>query len=222
MRSTYLRVGNIVSCILLILLIGFLFVSLVVCRPDTYGLEGRYFNNLEWQGAPSIVSLDTDISTETLKIQREKLPENRYSVEWTGYIDILETADYTFFLESDDGSWFFINDTLVVDNGGMHGLVEKEGTIRLRRGVHRVKIRYFQVGGYAILRLFWKRGEEEKKPLHHVYFFPPSISRLYGVGKRFLPYLIVLSGILIIIVGDSFLKRDERESSCRVEDGAYQ
>jgi fibro-slime domain-containing protein len=200
-----------VFTLLLLFLVGFEFVSLVVCRPDTNGLEGKYFDNLEWQGDPSIISLDHEISSETLRIQREKLPQNRYTVEWTGYIDILETETYTFFLESDDGSWLFIDEKLVVDNGGVHGLFEKEGTIHLRKGVYRIKIRYLQAGGYAVLRLFWKKGEAAKTLLSNVYLYPPDTSSLYQIGQTFLPYIIVFSGILIIIIGDSILNRDGHE-----------
>lgn len=202
--------------LLLIFLVGFEFVSLGLHRPDMYGLEGRYFDNLEWQGKPLLTALDTELSSETLKIQREKLPQNRYSVEWTGYIDILETETYTFFLESDDGSLLFIDNTLVVDNSGIHGLAEKAGKIKLQKGVHPIKIRYLQAGGYAVLRIFWKRGEEEKKTLSKLYLFPPNISRFYRMAKNYFPYLIVLSGILLIIVGDSLLSRDEQTEKGRV------
>ena len=125
-----------------------------------------------------------------------------------GYIDILETETYMFFLESDDGSWLFVDDKLVVDNGGIHGLLEKNGKIHLRKGVHRIKIRYLQAGGYAVLRIFWKKREAEKKPLDVVYLFPPNISRLYRIAKNHLPFIIVLSGILIIVAGDSIVNRD--------------
>jgi hypothetical protein len=199
-----------VFTLLLLFLVGFEFVSLVVCRPDTNGLEGRYFDNLEWQGNPSIVSFDHEISSETLRVQREKLPQNRYTVEWTGYIDILETTMYTFSLESDDGSWLSIEEKLVVDNGGIHGLLEKEGKFHLQKGGHRIKIRYLQAGGHAVLRLFWKRGEEAKKPLSNVYLYPPSTSRLYWIGQTLLPYFIVLSGVLIIITGDSIIQWKKR------------
>ena len=213
-KELFMRFNNgsfvrILFSILLIFLVGFMFASFVLCRPATYGLEGKYFDNLEWQGEPAIISLDSQISSETLVIQREKLPQNRYTVEWTGYIDILETETYTFFLESDDGSWLFIDDKLVVDNGGIHGLIEKEGKIHLRKGVHRIKIRYLQAGGYAGLRIFWKRGMAEKKPLDPVYLFPPNISRLHRIGKDYFPLFIILSGFLFIIVGDSIVNRDK-------------
>lgn len=203
------RVVNVFAMILLVFLVGFMFVSFVIYRPDIYGLEGKYFDNLEWQGEAAIISLDSQISSETLVIQREKLPQSRYTVEWTGYIDILETETYTFFLESDDGSWLFIDDKLVVDNSGIHGLLEKDGKIQLRKGVHRIRIRYLQAGGYAVLRIFWKRGMAEKKPLDPVYLFPPNISRLHRIGKHYFPLFIILSGILIIVAGDSILNRDE-------------
>ena len=202
-----------ISILFLVFLVGFEFVSLVVYRPHPpYGLEGRYYNNTDWQGSPVIISLDSEISSETLRTQRKKLPQNRYSVEWIGYIDIQETATYTFFLESDDGSWLFLDEKLIVDNGGTHGLLEKEGKIQLRSGVHRIRIRYFQMGGYASLRIFWKKGEAAKMWLKDDYLLLPDMrTRLYRTGKTLLPIIIVLSGILIVIIGDLILNKNKHE-----------
>ncbi len=193
-------------CLLLLLsLVGFAIVSFGVYRPDRYGLEGKYFNNMDWQGTPLIVSLDKDISSETLARHRKDLPHNRYSVEWTGYIDVPETDLYTFFLDSDDGSWLFIDEQLVVDNGGMHGLIEKEGKLHLQRGVHRTTIRYFQAGGYAALRLFWSKEEQAKMPLSNAYLLPAHTSKLYRIGRNSLPFIIALMGGVIILTGYAVL-----------------
>lgn len=198
--------------LLLVLLGGLFFLSSVVYRPDRYGLEGKYFDNMEWQGLPLIVSLDTDISnlssetfSETFKIYRQTVSENRYSVEWTGYIDIETTDIYTFVTESDDGSWVFIDDKLVVDNGGIHGLMKQEGNVHLQRGIHRITIRYLQTGGYAVLRMFWKRGEQSEKPLSNAYLLPPDTHWSYRIARNYLPVITFFLVSFILLSGYVFL-----------------
>ena len=67
-----------------------------------------------------------------------------------GYIDAPGTDLYTFYLNSDDGSKMYLGDTLIVDNNGAHGMVERASTaIGLNAGRHRVKIEYFEGGGGA-------------------------------------------------------------------------
>ena len=45
--------------------------------------------------------------------------ENHFAVRWTGTIKIPKGGQYTFFLESDDGSRLLIDGKIVVDNGGV-------------------------------------------------------------------------------------------------------
>ena len=52
-------------------------------------------------------------------------------VVWEGWIDLAESGSWTFGLESDDGSRLWIGDEVVVDNDGLHGMVERTGSISL-------------------------------------------------------------------------------------------
>ena len=66
-----------------------------------------------------------------------------------GYFIAPSQQVYTFFVESDDGSKLFIGDNLVVDNDGLHGMVDVSGQIALLPGPHRIRIEFFERGGGA-------------------------------------------------------------------------
>lgn len=66
-----------------------------------------------------------------------------------GFLAVPETAEYTLWTESDDGSRLWIGDQLVVDNDGLHGMREVSGTIRLQAGLHAVRVGFFERSGDA-------------------------------------------------------------------------
>jgi hypothetical protein len=67
------------------------------------------------------------------------------------------TGEYTFRLRSDDGSELYIDDKLVIDNDGLHGAEDKDGTVQLTAGMHALRVNFFEAGGGQELRLSWKR-----------------------------------------------------------------
>lgn len=156
-------------------------ISLSVYRLDQLftlprGLEGKYYANLNWQGSPRLVILDFEISTALLKDRRRKFPENRFSIEWNGFVIINKTGEYTFATASDDGSWLYIDDRQVVDNGGSHGLKQVSDQIYLQAGVYPIRVRYFQAGGYARMDLSWAQGRQPLEKLPSYILSPTAIS----------------------------------------------
>lgn len=121
----------------------------------THGLVGTYYANSQWKGTPQFIQIDPEISDEVLRNHRPAFPGNRFSVEWRGFIALSRSGLYTFATRSDDGSWLYIDDQLVVDNGGVHGLEEVRGQIQLERGIHEIRVRYFQAGGYSRMEMAW-------------------------------------------------------------------
>jgi alpha-L-fucosidase len=73
----------------------------------------------------------------------------------TGFINVPEDGVYEFELTSDDGSTLTIGDRLVVDNDGLHSPSAKTGEIALSKGLHALKIAYFNGGGGQALGLRW-------------------------------------------------------------------
>jgi hypothetical protein len=94
---------------------------------------------------------------------------DQFYVRWTGVLKIETAGNYTFFLESDDGSRLFIDGKTVVDNGGPHGMEERNGAVELKPGVHELKVEYFENTGGAGCILRWVAPGKEKQTV------PPGV-----------------------------------------------
>ena len=84
--------------------------------------------------------------------------DNHFAIRWTGTIKIPRDGQYTFFLESDDGSRLLIDGKTVVDNGGLHDMQEQSESVELKAGEHEIRIDYFENenDGGAGCVLCWK------------------------------------------------------------------
>lgn len=130
------------------------------------GLSVRYYDNEDWRGAPVFEEITADINFNWAN-DDDKFVPSPFSIVYEGYIIIKNTGQYTFTLASDDGSWLYINENLLIDNGGVHRVQSKSETITLKKGVHKMVIKYFDKGGGAVLKLTWKplsRGRESVIP----------------------------------------------------------
>jgi outer membrane protein OmpA-like peptidoglycan-associated protein len=67
-----------------------------------------------------------------------------FAIDYQGSIYVPVAGTYGFRTESDDGSQLFLDDKLVVDNDGVHGMYDKSGTADLTQGDHKFRLRYFQ------------------------------------------------------------------------------
>ena len=74
---------------------------------------------------------------------------------WTGWLRVDQAGTYRIAVESDDGSRVWIGDRMLVNNDGLHGMVERSGSIVLGPGKHAIRVEFFEYGGGAgcILRM---------------------------------------------------------------------
>lgn len=78
----------------------------------------------------------------------------------SGFFNAPESGIYTFALLSDDGSTLAIGDELVVDNDGAHSSREVIGQKALAKGLHPIRIKYFDHnGGKLSLRVIDPDGK---------------------------------------------------------------
>lgn len=87
-------------------------------------------------------------------------------LRFTGFIDIPKDGVYQFSLTSDDGSMLLIDGAVVVDNDGLHGAVEKQGSAALAAGKHPITVLWFNKTGGTALDLKWAPIGEGLAPLH--------------------------------------------------------
>ena len=83
--------------------------------------------------------------------------QRHFYAEVDAVLRIAEAGAYDFRLTSDDGSLLFIDEELVINHDGLHGIDEpKDGSAELAAGDHALKIRFFQAIQDTGLRLEWK------------------------------------------------------------------
>jgi hypothetical protein len=75
-----------------------------------------------------------------------------FSVKWTGYIYSSMPGTYVFSLTSDDGSWLYIDQSLIVNNGGSHGTQTTTNTDPLSQGLHTIEVDFYETcsGGSGV------------------------------------------------------------------------
>lgn len=127
--------------------------------PAGDGLTAQYFTNATWSGSPSPSVADPAPSTKSIWQHWKGTPPGQFSVQWTGFLSVPESASYLFATTSDDGSWLYIDERLVVDNGGAHVKLRQTGRVSLMKGPHRVRLDYAQLGGTWEFEWSWARND---------------------------------------------------------------
>jgi hypothetical protein len=77
-----------------------------------------------------------------------------FMIEYRGSFTVARTGIYTFRLHSDDGSYLFIDDALVIENDGKHEPMSQSGSVGLRAGRHQLRLLYAQTVDRMALQLF--------------------------------------------------------------------
>jgi hypothetical protein len=77
-----------------------------------------------------------------------------FMIEYTGGFTVGKDGAYEFRLHSDDGSYLFIDGTMVIENDGKHKPESRSGSISLQTGLHQLKLLYAQTTDRMALQLF--------------------------------------------------------------------
>jgi hypothetical protein len=86
-----------------------------------------------------------------------ELPQARFAIEATGRINV-PPGEYTLRSISDDGIRVYVDGRMVIDNWDLHG--SEIDYAPLTGGAHDIKVEYFQIDGWAELRLEFLRGRQ--------------------------------------------------------------
>jgi len=136
-----------------------------VVQELSAGIKYSYYEG-DWDSLPNFKSMEAvkegvlpnfDLSP--------KLKPEYFGIEYNGYIKIPKDGVYGFYLGSDDGSRLYIDNSLAVDNDGLHGMNEQTGVVPLAAGMHSVRIGFFQKTGGIGLSLLYKGPGIEKQPI---------------------------------------------------------
>ena len=92
------------------------------------------------------------------------LPEDGFSVRWSGEVEAAFTETYTFYTNSDDGVRLWIDGIQLVNNWTDHGNTENSGNMDLVAGqVYSVQMEHYDATGGAVAELRWSSSRTPKQ-----------------------------------------------------------
>ncbi len=126
--------------------------------------SGYFADNVSFfaTATPTTFGANPATSVQTTTISEPSSNDgSNFSVQWLGYFLPSTTETYTFFTSSDDASYVWVGSNAItgfttgnatVNNGGLHGQLEKSGTASLTAGVYYpIRIQFGEQGGGDVL-----------------------------------------------------------------------
>ncbi len=123
-----------------------------------HGLKAIFYKSQDWTGEPVAEENVPALVYNTASAQPPLPPIlwPPFSVEWIGKIKIDKSGRYIFGTNSNQGNWVYIDNKLIVDNGGdSRDWSYREGATFLNAGVHSIHIKSHIHMDYLGLTLFW-------------------------------------------------------------------
>ena len=117
------------------------------------GLLYEYYNR-EFVDVPDFSAFTPDKTGVVTHLDlTPRAREDAYAFRFHGFINLPASGDYTFHLNSDDGSELHIGGVLAIDNGGLHGPETISATLNLAAGAHAFEVGFIEFYGEAVLEL---------------------------------------------------------------------
>src|SRR5438132_12618737 len=136
-----------------ILLVPILLVPILWVWPQR-GITVKFSPNRNWL-RPALVRVERQINLDFMTADSASLPQQEFSVEWSGWLRTDRDGQYAFALRSDDSSTLEIDGHVVVDNGGVFFPPSRPATVAMTRGLHQIRLRFLQTDGVYEFSASW-------------------------------------------------------------------
>jgi beta-glucosidase len=129
------------------------------------GLKGEYFANKNFSGAPTLTRIDRRVAFEWGDGSPvPAMPEDNFSVRWTGKIRVDSDGEYEFFVKGDDGFRLTVGDRLLIDEWHDQAATLKQSIATLKGGgLVDVKLEYYENSGNAEISFGWRKLDDAKE-----------------------------------------------------------
>ncbi len=127
-------------------------------RGDGTGLLGEYFAGTALEGEPVLRRTDPRVQFrwEGGESPGDGLPDDGFSVRWSGEVQSLYDGDVTFHVRTDDGARLWVGGELLVDAWQGQPPTTYSATVPLTRGQRvPVRLEYYESVGAGEIRLAW-------------------------------------------------------------------
>lgn len=130
--------------------------------PDaaSAGLTAQYWNHDTFDADPVITRQEKIVDENW----RAALPlAAPFSVRWSGRLHITKPGQYVFFLESDDGARLIIDNRIIMDDWGPHGVHRSDKALTLSAGSHPMTLEYHNSIGGGVIRFAWRTPDHPEE-----------------------------------------------------------
>jgi len=127
------------------------------------GMIGQYFDNMELEGKPVLTRIDSIINFRWgEKSPEPRVPNEQFSVRWTGKIIPPVTREFSLGTRTDDGARLYLDDKLLFEDWIEHGEKPNHAKVELKAGKeYKVVFEYFDNSLGATARLVWDLGHQD-------------------------------------------------------------
>ena len=157
----------------------------IKAEPLGPGVRYEYYEG-HWNDLPEFDNL-SPIKTGTIEnfdFSLRNRPDH-FAFLYQTYLRVPRSGTYEFFTISDDGSQLFVDDQLVVDNGGLHGMAEAGGYVALAAGLHTITVTFFERDGGDGLEVWYAGPDIDKQRIPaEALMCEPQITLLHPTPRQ--------------------------------------
>ena len=134
--------------------------------PNLNGINYTVYEG-EWRNRPDIKKIAPVSSGRVYQfhVKPIKRREDYVAVIFKSYLDIDDGGNYVFYSLANDGSVLSVDGTVVVDNAGYSGKKVNSGKIYLDKGMHFIKVFYYENTGTESLDVAMEGPGFEKQEI---------------------------------------------------------
>ncbi len=182
-------------------------------KPEPKGEPGLVYKYYEgfWGKLPRFEKLKPKAIGKVSNFSlTPRLQDDYFAFTFEGYIDIKLEGNYTFYLNSNDGSKLFIDGVEVVRNDYVHAPREKSGSVTLAAGLHEILVTYFEKENKEVLDvLFSGPGVQKQLIPNDILFIHKNRSNLAPIANAGEDVFITLPVDHFSIIGSGFDADDD-------------
>src|SRR5437870_4059713 len=127
-------------CMTRILVVPIFLVPILWVWPQR-GITAAFYTNTHWSNEPALVRVERQINLDFMSADSAPLPQQEFSVEWSGWLRTDRDGQYAFPTRTDDGSRIAMDGRPVADNGGGHRATRPSATIAMTPRLHKIRRR---------------------------------------------------------------------------------
>jgi hypothetical protein len=141
------------------------------------GLAATYFDNMDFTGT-TVSRTDPTVNFNWgTGSPSPSIGVDTFSARWTGQVQAVESGNYTFRTNSDDGVRLWVNGQLIINNWTNHAPTNNtSAAMTLTAGQkYDIRLEYYENTGGAVMKLLWERpGQTTYVVIPQSQLYPPA------------------------------------------------